>query len=404
MSRLKNPDKLGLTGCFIAGGAILSTVTRTEINDYDIYPKNLAGLISIFDVINDIGGTITYISDKAISIKCYNPEPIRIQILTFDWFESAAKIFDLFDFTVCMAAYDCDSHEYVFHDDFFTDLSSKLLRFNPKTKYPLASLVRLKKYNAKGFKANSTQLAAMGLALQNSNIPKSWKELQEQLGGVYGKRIMIQSEDIPYNIENAYQILDSMDLDDSSYLNSYEDEFKYISFDDICNFYKLKENNTPYKLIKFPSLEKSNNKRPYYGLMDSDFFISDHIHKQLIDIYGTPPHITPQNKEFLYGYRVFKVSPTGNMVSCNGHAMYTNKTSLINFIKQFQPSTLYKFFIVTMKIDKLEIYTSSIDNAAILRTYDYSNFDEISNFEVKLDTTEEDDVNALLSQIFETQG
>ena len=61
-----------ITGCFLAGGAILSQVTKTDIADYDLYPKSKKALLDILCYfMEDCSDTmfIVNITDKAITFK-----------------------------------------------------------------------------------------------------------------------------------------------------------------------------------------------------------------------------------------------------------------------------------------------------------------------------------------------
>ena len=81
---------------------------------------------------------------------------ILVQCIYFKYFENPEKIFETFDFTICMAAFDFDTEEFVFHDDFFRNNMSKTLRFNPNTAYPIVSALRIEKYKNKCFKIKTS--------------------------------------------------------------------------------------------------------------------------------------------------------------------------------------------------------------------------------------------------------
>jgi hypothetical protein len=330
VTRLKKLDIFDIDNCFIAGGAVLSTVIRTEIADYDIYPKNLAGLHSVLEAIKDSSGVITFISPKAISFQLYIDGGIyRAQVMTFDWFPDTDKIFENFDFTVCMAAYDCDSKEYIFHPDFYPDVATRFIRFNPKTRFPLASLVRLKKYQKKGFSINGVQLASMALALQTSAPPTSWGELENQLGGVYGKRITIQAEDREFSIEAAYEVLDQMSLDETEYMVDRKDEFEKILPSDIMDFFTIREDSkTKYQLVKLASGHY------YYGIMRNQYFIRDDLrmNTQLIDIYGYPGNVELTDAASAFGFIVR--NPVNGMI-LKGGTVFPSTDLLKDYLSKY---------------------------------------------------------------------
>jgi hypothetical protein len=246
-NRLRSLNHLYLKGCFIAGGAVLSTVTKKPINDYDVYPKSEESLKDAITRLTEDECFLVNISDRAITfksnqIKNDDGERAIIQVMTFDFFETAEKIFNKFDFTVCMGAYDCDIEDYVFHDDFFVDVASKTLRFNHNTSFPLASMLRVSKYRDKGFFVPKKEMIKMSLAVAQKGIPNSWGELESQIGGTYGQEISINNNGREFSYENVMEILNGdLDLEICQMDNS----SKYSSFtvEDIIDFVLKREVN-----------------------------------------------------------------------------------------------------------------------------------------------------------------
>jgi hypothetical protein len=232
MKRLGKLNPFGINGAYVAGGACLSRVTKSKISDYDVYPKDKESLKDI--CANLIGcGFVLNITDKAITFKINDVKDedgnrAIVQVMRFDEFSSPERIFDFFDFTVCMAAYDCDDSSWHFHEDFFTDVASKTLRFNPRTKYPLASLIRLGKYRKKGYEIGKGESAKIAIAIAERGLPKSWVELESQLGGVYGASLKLLSSGKDFNIDNIYDVLS--DIEANSTLLE-EGEFSWVKED-----------------------------------------------------------------------------------------------------------------------------------------------------------------------------
>lgn len=229
---------LGIRGAFIAGGAILSKVTKSEIADYDIYPKTIEdakeiilGFLeesSTYFVVNVTERAITFKSNEMLKNSKLRPV---IQIMLYDTFETAEKIFENFDFTVCMGAYDCDTDEFIYHKDFYPDIASRTLRFNTKTLYPLNSLLRVGKYREKGYFMSKPELVKLALTIGQAKQPTSWEELENQIGGSYGRVLSLQADDIPFSIESAIELLSEMVFD----FDEYEQEvaYDYTDFDEI---------------------------------------------------------------------------------------------------------------------------------------------------------------------------
>lgn len=212
MTRMPKGYEVDIPGCFIAGGAILSAATKTETNDYDVYPKSNKAMIDAFYHLFDDSCYVVNISDRAVTFKSNTitndkGERAIIQVMTYDEFPTADKIFEHFDFTVCMGAFDCDTKEHVFHRDFYPDIASKTLRFNPGTRYPLNSLLRVTKYMAKGFFISKPEHIRMIMTAIDRGMPTSWEELESQIGGTYGREISLRCEDKPFSLEAALEVL-----------------------------------------------------------------------------------------------------------------------------------------------------------------------------------------------------
>lgn len=290
MNRLpKNPNIFELTGCYIAGGAIHSLVTKTEINDYDIYPKSLNDFGNILYTLNDNSCFVVNISDRAITFKSNTEkkdsgERMIVQVMFFDWFETSDKIFDKFDFTICMAAYDCDSMKYEFHPDFYPDIASKSLRFNNNTQYPISSLIRTQKYKKKGYHFGKSESLKLALAIANNGLPTSWKELESQIGGTYGRQIELDTKDLPYSYENAIEILNDFEFN----TKLPDEEEKLDTIGNIINYF-----------------DKDN--KEYVDQGDCAFFvdgfkITGKFSKTMLDKCGVPDNFTKSKNAKFFGY------------------------------------------------------------------------------------------------------
>lgn len=195
----------GLRGCFVAGGAITSLYTNAPINDFDIYPKSHEARNDAIRWMFESGYWCAHASSRALT---FVQDDMQVQIMMFDEFKTADVIFDFFDFTACMGAYDLDTHKFVLHDKFLIHCSQRFLSFNPKTKFPYASAWRVRKYEDKGFTIGKMEYFKILLACAEKPV-KSWDDLREQIGGVYG-----ESMDIPdgeeYTLDRAFEVISNM--------------------------------------------------------------------------------------------------------------------------------------------------------------------------------------------------
>ena len=166
--------------CYIAGGAITSVFTGREINDIDIYFKNKTDLYNL--LVNE-NMYILHTTDKSIT---FSYRDIQCQAIFFDYFEKASDIFDRFDFTVCMGAYDCTEDKFVLHKDFIRHNSQRRLIFNENTDYPIISCLRVDKYKSKGYEIGKMEFIKMMLCVNKLNI-KTFSDFKKHVGGMYGE-------------------------------------------------------------------------------------------------------------------------------------------------------------------------------------------------------------------------
>ena len=311
MSRLpKSPDPFGLEGCYIAGGSILSVATKTDINDYDVYPKNAKGFEDVIHILHESNCFVVNISDRAITYKSNDEkndkgERAIIQVMTYDYFESAEKIFENFDFTVCMGAFDCDTKEYTFHEDFYPDIATKTLRFNHKTRYPLNSLLRVNKYRQKGFFISKPENTKMAMTIANTGMPTSWEELEAQIGGSYGREIELARGEQEFTFENAIDVLSDMVFDFEYYVSmSQDEEYHKIPPEDIVSFYLKDEKVRYFEFEYHPSYMSIGPKKHTYFIHDD--YIGGSFNTKLVEKFGMPDHFESMKEGRVYGYKVLK--------------------------------------------------------------------------------------------------
>lgn len=167
--------------CIIAGGCITSLFTRRDINDIDIYFRNKESLIRALKYIKDD----YYINSHTDKATMFTEKEQAYQFIHFKFFNDAKEIFDTFDFTVCMAAYDFKTNEFILHDEFLKHNAQKMLKFNHNTAYPIMSALRVQKYEKKGYVISKPEFIKIMLTINNLKI-NTYKEVKEQIGGMYG--------------------------------------------------------------------------------------------------------------------------------------------------------------------------------------------------------------------------
>jgi hypothetical protein len=194
---------------FVAGGAITSVFTAQPVNDADIYFKSRAAFEKAVFQAYEEGFWCVDASKRAVTFS--DNQTYIYQLMHFDFFPTAEDIFKAFDFTINMAALDLDSNEFIFHDDFLKHCSQRFLRFNKGTRYPLASLTRVLKYQQRGYTIGKGDILKIALACRGVNID-GWEDLKDQIGGAYGNKVVLENEDNPFSLDAA---IDALTVDEA---------------------------------------------------------------------------------------------------------------------------------------------------------------------------------------------
>lgn len=196
-------------GVHLAGGALTSIFSGVGIHDLDVYFRSPKALSEFLDN-NSI--YIQSATNKALTctITTSRYSSVTLQCIYFDYFEKAGDIFDSFDFTVNMAAYDFDSDEFVFHPEFFKDLAMKKLVFNPKTCFPIVSMMRTQKYIKRGYSIANKDFRK--IVLEVNKLDLSTKDnFIKQIGGMYSNVALVEllfwPEDKEFDIDEAMEIV-----------------------------------------------------------------------------------------------------------------------------------------------------------------------------------------------------
>lgn len=219
---------LKTTNAIVAGGAITSIFSGTEINDYDIYFRSHEDMIIfIRNTYNNEGdyeneNEVFPLSDNnfldlgQFEFVCHNQTSrsisythngLNLQLIHFGYFQSARDIFESYDFHINMGAFDFQTEQFVLHDNFMTTVAARKLTFNPGTCYPIMSSLRVSKYLERGYTISKKEMFKIGLAIANLNI-NTWHGLEDQLSGFYGidvSEMFDHSE--PFSMEAAIDML-----------------------------------------------------------------------------------------------------------------------------------------------------------------------------------------------------
>lgn len=229
LNHINNQDVVKLlkeAKCFIAGGAITSIFSDKEINDIDVYFRDYDSLQKVIKTLFGADEdnlfsielpnfSFVYSNHTRKSI-LFTKDGRHIQLIYFKFFQNPKEIFDTFDFSVNMGAYDCHAEEFVLSDDFLKDIAQRKLRVNTNTYFPIISMLRIDKYRQKGYNISRKDFVNLCLAVNRLEI-NTWKEMADSIGGMYGydytdlfdtdkefsiNEAILQLESLESNLEN----------------------------------------------------------------------------------------------------------------------------------------------------------------------------------------------------------
>lgn len=157
---------------------------------------------SKIDNIDNIGMT-----DKSVMFT--NKKLPVLQCIAFDVFPDAQKIFDKFDFTINMGCFSFAKECWEFDKNFLKHIAQKVLVLNPKTDYPIISMLRADKYRARGYTISRRETMKLGIAASGLSI-ETWEDAKAHLSGMYGTNVEeLFDEERPFSFDLLFDKLDS---------------------------------------------------------------------------------------------------------------------------------------------------------------------------------------------------
>lgn len=191
--------------CFVTGGSIVSLLLGDTVNDYDIYFTKEEVALKVAShyaegkvaELTSAPGTVSitvrssgvWLNNKE-ELQPYEPKCItsnaislndKVQLIT-KFVGTPDKISKNFDFVHCMCYYEPFSDNLVVPADAAVSMLTKELKYRGSL-YPLASIIRTRKFIKRGWSINAGQYLKMILQLQGLNL-YDLSVLKEQLMGV----------------------------------------------------------------------------------------------------------------------------------------------------------------------------------------------------------------------------
>lgn len=235
----------------LAGGCIRNVFTKSDVNDFDVYFRNADDFyncaIELYESNYYNSGytdkALTF-SVKSVGIKNSN---ITIQLISFNFYNDVKDIFDDFDFTICMGAYDFKDEKFVLHKDFLKHNSQRILFFNEKTRFPIISGLRVQKYESYGYEISKSQMIKIFLSICNLDI-KNYEDLKKQIGGMYGNNL---EKNIPEKKDKEFDLMDYIEDIGKNYLKHDEKDFYKETNDDEFRIILSKISGRKIKYVEF---------------------------------------------------------------------------------------------------------------------------------------------------------
>ncbi|MCR8641374.1 hypothetical protein NV379_01775 [Paenibacillus sp. N1-5-1-14] len=281
-------DSLIKHKAFIAGGTITSLLTGNEINDLDIYFRNEESLIAFLkDHWQDGETYVTTLTKKSVLlVKGKAPDYRNVQLIHFKYFNNAQEIFDTFDFTVCMGAFDFTTEQFILHQDFLKHNSQRLLKFNKGTAFPLVSLLRVQKYSKKGYHISKPEFIRIALKCMDLDVD-SVDKLKDHLGGMYGinyDKIINLGEGEDFSLDLVIDKISNIALREDYFKKPVE--IKFDNLEDIIDSVKKRPihiislGNQYYRIYSSNKMKHLNAKAPFFIELNSkEYFESKRFYK-----------------------------------------------------------------------------------------------------------------------------
>src|SRR5690606_6767488 len=189
--------------------------SASEINDIDVYFRDAEGLSKF--LCGAFSRECGYLKLKHLtdrSILMTDHKEMQIQMIVYKFFNSPQDVFNSFDFSVNMGAYDFSCEAFVLDDRFLRHNAQRYVEINTKTDYPLMSMLRVDKYRNKGYKVSKPQLLALLVRISELDL-QSWDQVLDHVGGMYGidpEKIFDKTNEFSLQqVSNQLQLLDNVD-------------------------------------------------------------------------------------------------------------------------------------------------------------------------------------------------
>lgn len=160
-------------GVWLAGGAARSLITNERVSDYDLFFHDHTDRDATIDRLRAIGYSKVFECPKGELQTWKGKNTPKVQLITKRYYADMHDLINSFDFTVCKFATEArgtsgGARVVIRHAEDEFDAVNRYLRIW-KIEYPIATLNRIQKYLAKGYKPWDGQFfwESVALAIQD---------------------------------------------------------------------------------------------------------------------------------------------------------------------------------------------------------------------------------------------
>jgi hypothetical protein len=203
----------------LAGGALTAHFSGQRIKDFDFYFKTPTAAKKANDYFLGAKEYHHIFSTPNAETFRYTNEENKSCLFQLILVHSAMgdpiQVLRHFDFTMCKAALDLTTKEFTFDNRFFADLSQRRLIFQTATLYPITSLLRARKFMARGYTMSNIELLKLALTINSLNL-KNYGDLKDQIIGIDSLLLTAMMENLSsaekaeeaYSFESTIQMIE----------------------------------------------------------------------------------------------------------------------------------------------------------------------------------------------------
>lgn len=143
-------------GVYLAGGAVRTLLTNEPVVDFDLFFDSEESANAIEQFLHAQKGAVETYRCPAGQLITIQVRMFKIQLIKKTYHPNIDDLLDRFDFTICKFGLDFGTGLMTYSARDEEDLFNKILRVN-NLQFPVASMHRVQKYIAKGYKAEDWQ-------------------------------------------------------------------------------------------------------------------------------------------------------------------------------------------------------------------------------------------------------